>query len=51
MTGTNATYRDRECLSDDEQYRWWFERRWGDGPLLCWVGLNPRSCCAAAGTS
>lgn len=22
-------------------YRWWFERRWGDGDLLCWVGLNP----------
>ncbi|MBL1256795.1 DUF1643 domain-containing protein [Methylocystis sp. Sn-Cys] len=23
------------------RYRWSFERRWGDGPLLCWIGLNP----------
>jgi hypothetical protein len=27
--------------SDDNFYRWSFERRWGDGSLLCWVGLNP----------
>jgi hypothetical protein len=32
---------DRASYSDDGIYRWWFERRWGDGPLLCWVGLNP----------
>lgn len=36
-------YVDSQRLSDDERYRWWYERRWGDGPLPCWVGLNPRS--------
>jgi hypothetical protein len=32
---------DRFEYSPDRIYRWWYERRWGDGPLLCWVGLNP----------
>ncbi|MGJ0394350.1 MAG: DUF1643 domain-containing protein [Methylocystis sp.] len=25
----------------DPAYRWSCERRWDDGPLLCWIGLNP----------
>ena len=40
---STVDHHDTQGLSDDERYRWWFERRWGDGPLLCWVGLNPRS--------
>lgn len=27
--------------SDDGQYRWSYERRIGDGPTICWIGLNP----------
>src|SRR3954454_12895419 len=34
-------YEDRAEYSDDARYRWWWERRWADGPGLCWVGLNP----------
>lgn len=34
-------YRDTSEYSDDSRYRWWYERRWDDGPALCWVGLNP----------
>lgn len=34
-------YTDKGEYSDDQLYRWWFERRWGQGPSLCWVGLNP----------
>jgi hypothetical protein len=34
-------YTDSSEYSADLTYRWWYERRWGDGPLLCWVGLNP----------
>lgn len=34
-------YDDRAEYSEDTLYRWWWERRWGDGPGLCWVGLNP----------
>jgi len=22
-------------------YRWWLQRRWGDGPVVCFVMLNP----------
>lgn len=32
---------DTSEYSDDGRYRWWYERRWADGPALCWVGLNP----------
>ena len=32
---------DSAEYSSDEVYRWWYERRWGNGPRLCWVGLNP----------
>lgn len=28
-------------LSSDGRYRWWLTRRWGKGPLLHWVMLNP----------
>lgn len=38
---TGATGVDRASYSQDGRYRWWFERRWGDGPMICWVGLNP----------
>ena len=34
-------FQDTSEYSDDGWYRWWYERRWGDGPALCWVGLNP----------
>jgi hypothetical protein len=36
-----AEYNDTFERSDDDVYRWWYERRWGPGPRLCWVGLNP----------
>lgn len=32
---------DTHAYSDDRRYRWWYERRWDDGPAMCWVGLNP----------
>ena len=28
-------------LSDDHQYRWTLQRRWGAGPSVCWFMLNP----------
>ncbi|MBA3803749.1 MAG: DUF1643 domain-containing protein [Acidimicrobiia bacterium] len=34
-------YDDSSEYSEDGLYRWWYERRWADGPGLCWVGLNP----------
>lgn len=34
-------YVDSFEYSDDGLYRWWYERRWADGPGLCFVGLNP----------
>ena len=36
-----ARFDDTFEYSDDRRYRWWYERRWDDGPALCWVGLNP----------
>jgi hypothetical protein len=32
---------DTYLYSGDRNYRWRFDRRWGDGPSLTWVGLNP----------
>lgn len=32
---------DSAEYSDDGIYRWWYRRRWADGPTLCFVGLNP----------
>lgn len=34
-------FTDTAEYSEDGRYRWWYERRWDDGPALCWVGLNP----------
>lgn len=28
-------------ISDCGKYRWWLQRRWADGPLVCFVMLNP----------
>ena len=41
MSAPVAKVDDVAGYSEDGLYRWWFERRWGDGDLLCWVGLNP----------
>ena len=38
----STPFPDRYNDSDDGVYRWTFERRWGPGELLCWIGLNPR---------
>jgi len=32
---------DTAEYSADGIYRWWYRRRWADGPTLCFVGLNP----------
>ena len=32
---------DTYLYSANGDYRWRFDRRWGDGPSLTWVGLNP----------
>jgi hypothetical protein len=32
---------DNSEYSEDHIYRWWYERRWAEGPSLCFVGLNP----------
>ena len=37
----NEIFDDTCDYSDDQRYRWWWERRWHDGPGLCWIGLNP----------
>lgn len=34
-------FEDSFEYSDDGLYRWWYERRWADGPGFCWIGLNP----------
>jgi len=34
-------FTDNSEYSDDGLYRWCYERRWADGPGLCWIGLNP----------
>ncbi len=34
-------FADTAGYSDDGLYRWWYERRWADGPGMCWIGLNP----------
>lgn len=36
-----SAYTDTSEYSDDHTYRWWYERRWAEGPSLCFVGLNP----------
>jgi hypothetical protein len=39
--GSQGEFVDRADYSSDSVYRWWYERRWGPGGALCWVGLNP----------
>lgn len=39
--GSLPTAVDWSNYSDDRVYRWSFERRWGVGGTLCWIGLNP----------
>jgi hypothetical protein len=34
-------FSDTSEYSSDLRYRWWYERRWGPDPALCWIGLNP----------
>jgi hypothetical protein len=34
-------YDDTYVYSADRKYRWRFERRWGDGRTITWIGLNP----------
>lgn len=38
---TIGEFNDSWEYSADRLYRWWYERRWGSGPALCFVGLNP----------
>lgn len=38
---TNGEFVDSWAYSDDEVYRWWYERRWEAGPSLCFVGAQP----------
>jgi hypothetical protein len=38
---SGSEFVDTSEYSDDDVYRWWYERRWADGPSLCFVGLNP----------
>lgn len=40
-SATIGEFVDSWEYSDDLLYRWWYERRWSDGPCLCFVGLNP----------
>lgn len=28
-------------MSDCGKFRWWLQRRWADGPIVCFVMLNP----------
>jgi hypothetical protein len=39
--GATAPAVDWWSYSDDMVYRWSYERRWGIGGTLCWIGLNP----------
>src|SRR5687768_7142867 len=41
MSPSSMPYCDEWEYSEDRTYRWWYERRWGDGPAMCWIGLNP----------
>ena len=39
--GRDDEFVDWADYSADGTYRWSYERRWGPGGALCWVGLNP----------
>ena len=40
--------RGTATLSGDRAYRYLLTRRWGDGPAMCWIMLNPSTADAAA---
>lgn len=40
-SATIGEFDDSWEYSDDQLYRWWYERRWAPGPTMCFVGLNP----------
>jgi hypothetical protein len=40
-SATRRTKTRLQTLSDRGHYEWTFRRRWADGPLLTFVGLNP----------
>lgn len=41
VDGEANEFVDTAEYSEDGSYRWWYRRRWADGPTLCFVGLNP----------
>ena len=47
MTGTGAWLRSTATLSADRAYRYLLTRRWGDGPAMTWIMLNPGTADAA----
>lgn len=40
ITGS-VEFVDHAEYSSDRNYRWFYERRWAPGGVMCWVGLNP----------
>lgn len=40
-TKGNVEFVDHAEYSADRNYRWFYERRWAPGDVMCWVGLNP----------
>ena len=41
MTGAEVWLRGTATLSADRAYRYLLTRRWGDGPAMTWIMLNP----------
>lgn len=40
-TAGSVDFVERAEYSADRNYRWFYERRWAPGGVMCWVGLNP----------